>query len=455
MGSTVAGQQESKRKLIHRSRVTNAPPVWEMMPAHLPFDPVAALGKLIYEDDNLSINGNQSCSSCHFRKAGFADPENTAAPDLFPVSRGSITTLFGGRNAPTAAYASFSPRLHWDGELFIGGMFWDGRATGQDVSGTSLPGAPTTGDPLADQAKGPFLNPVEMALMDKEQVIDFILGAPYGRLFLNLYGPQIYSGGVLDYGMAYNKIAEAIAAFERSSLVNKFNSKFDRFVREQGGDVGTFGVTVEADGFRRFTGLPAGFRSKVFTRDEAEGLALFNADSEVQLGRGQAAGGMCYLCHLTSRHYPEAYSENNVQPPNPFSSDGSYAPVLTDFSYDNLGIPLNPQIAILAGPQAVDLGLGARIDELLGVLADADPLAEIGKFKVPSLRNVADTPPYGHNGFFPDLLSIVHFYNARDVESFPDPEVPDTVNVDELGNLGLSHDQEMKLVKFMETLSDR
>jgi len=81
---------------------------------------------------------------------------------------------------------------------------------------------------------------------------------------------------------------------------------------------------------------------------------------------------------------------------------------------------------------------------------------------VSTLRNIADTAPYGHNGFFPDLHSIVHFYNTRDVVGgdfdpsvFPASEVPETVNFDELGNLGLSFEQEVKLVKFMGTLSDR
>jgi cytochrome c peroxidase len=65
-------------------------------------------------------------------------------------------------------------------------------------------------------------------------------------------------------------------------------------------------------------------------------------------------------------------------------------------------------------------------------------------------------------GFFPDLHSIVHFYNTRDVvggdfdpANFPGAEVPDTVNHDELGRLGLSFEQEVKLVKVMKTLSDQ
>ena len=88
------------------------------------------LGQKLYSDRNLSLFGNQSCRTCHHQAAKFADPENRKDPVEFPVSDGSDDELFGGRNAPSAAYAMFSPNLHWDEELFIGGMFWDGRASG-------------------------------------------------------------------------------------------------------------------------------------------------------------------------------------------------------------------------------------------------------------------------------------------------------------------------------------
>ncbi len=217
---------------------------------------------------------------------------------------------------------------------------------------------------------------------------------------------------------------------------------------------------MEGD-FRKYVGPPAQFKSKYLTYDEADGLALFNADSEVQLsGTGSNVGGMCYLCHLTERHDPE-YGENSTQGPNPRTSDGTYPPMLTDFTYDNLGIPVNPRIAVLSGPQEIDLGLGAasRADELTTLYSGANLDEEAGKFRVSTLRNIAETPPYGHNGFFPTLYSIVHFYNTRDNtwpgESFSPPEYPATMNSSELGNLGLSFDQETKIVQFLKTLTDK
>ena len=83
-----------------------------------------------------------------------------------------------------------------------------------------------------------------------------------------------------------------------------------------------------------------------------------------------------------------------------------------------------------------------------------------GKHKVPTLRNVAKAPSdkfikaYMHNGVFKSLEEVVHFYNTRDVEDRPDPEVGINVNDTELGNLGLTAAEEAAIVAFMKTLSD-
>ena len=162
---------------------------------------------------------------------------------------------------------------------------------------------------------------------------------------------------------------------------------------------------------------------------------------------------MCYLCHLTTNHVVAAVDPNN---PANGPAPGTYNPILTDFTFDNLGIPVNPRIAELAGPQTTDLGLGGQAAQLAAVCPLCNPSEEEGKFKVSSLRNLSRTAPYGHNGFFATIYDIVHFYNTRDVPGagWPAPEVPATVNTDELGNLGLTLAQEQKLVKFLETLND-
>ena len=168
------------------------------------------------------------------------------------------------------------------------------------------------------------------------------------------------------------------------------------------------------------TGAFAKFNSKFdavmagvefFTPSEARGLTLFN-------GKAQ-----CSLCHPS--------------------------PLFTDFTYDNLGIPKSEHPLLI--DNSTDFGLGAVLN---------DPL-EDGKFKVSTLRNIALTPPYGHNGFFVTLKDIVHFYNTRDVSGafggvdWPEAEVTDNVNIVELGNLGLEDQEENDLVAFLKTLSDR
>lgn len=365
------------------------------------------LGGLIYRDTNLSSGSNQSCMTCHHPSAGFADPENRRDPVNFPVSEGSLPGVYGGRNAPSAAYAGFSPILAKDGDVWKGGMFWDGRATGERL-----------GDPLAEQALGPFVNEREMNL-NEASVVQIVAAAPYSSLFLQVYPGTDFN----NIQETYDNIGKAIAAFERSSAVTRFTSKFDRFwraCRNAGVDASTIGVTTP------LSAIPKSALGILTTR-QLQGLALFNG----------AAG--CAACHTTTAHT---------------ANGKTYPPLFTDYTYDNLGLPTNATLYWLfnlssppdhmASPP--DLGLG-------GFLNDA---TENGKFKVPTLRNVAKSPPYGHNGYFPTLLQVVHFYNTRDVASagWPLPEYPLTMNVSELGNLGLTADQEWSLVVFMQSLND-
>ena len=168
--------------------------------------------------------------------------------------------------------------------------------------------------------------------------------------------------------------------------------------------------------------------------------------------------GKCALCHISQ--------------PSMAPDGGDMPPLFTDFTYDNLGIPRNPVIDRLLSNPPADLGLG-------GVLGDAN---QNGKFKVMPLRNIELTAPFGHNGFFPTLESIVRFYNTRDVfaceliggdavtpaeladgmlpdgsngKCWPAAEVVDNVNPEELGDLGLTPGQERKIVAFLKTLTDR
>lgn len=331
------------------------------------------VGKELFFDTNLSEPAGQSCASCHSSEVAFTDPD----ADL-PVSRGANSVLFGNRNTPTAAYAAFAPAFHYDEAegLYVGGQFLDGRAA-----------------TLEEQAKAPFLNPIEMANADKRSVVEKVRAASYAPQFRAVFGPDIFD----DTETAYDKIAEAIADFERSRVFAPFTSKYDYSLAGR--------VRLSAQ--------------------EQRGLAVFEAKDK----------GNCAACH----------------PDRP--SDDGQPPLFTDFTYDNLGVPANPANPFYAMPVAFNPDGAAFVDIGLGkITADR---AQNGKFKVPTLRNIAITAPYMHNGVFRTLREVIEFYNARDVtDRFSPPEVAENMNTEELGNLGLSEQEMDDLLAFLGTLTD-
>ncbi len=361
--------------------------------------PLEQLGKNLFFDKNLSTPPGQSCAVCHAPETGFTGPDSAinAGQAIYP---GAVHTRAGNRKPPTAAYGGDSPVLYFDEEeeLWIGGMFWDGRATGW-----------TLGDPLAEQALGPFLNNLEQNMPGAKQVVLKVSKSSYAALFEQVWGPGSLSyKSKADVAAAYEKIGRSIAAYERSAEVNPFTSKYDYYLKGQ----------VE------------------LTAQELRGLQLFE---------GKA---MCSACHLSQ---PGEHGE---------------PPLFTDFTYDNLGIPKNPLNPFYHSPPSTNPDKANWVDPgLAGFLASAGYpeevwMPELGKHKVPTLRNVDKRPhpgfvkSYGHNGFFKSLEEITHFYNTRDVAPWPPPEVPDNVNSDELGDLGLTAEEEADLVAFMKTLTD-
>ena len=384
------------------------------------------LGKAIFFDNNLSINNNQSCAACHAPEAGWTGPD-VLINATGAVYEGSILGRFGDRKPPSSAYATQSPILHVDKKgLFVGGNFWDGRATGERL-----------GNPAADQAQGPFLNPAEQALPDSACVVYRVCMASYPVSFASVWGAEACEitwpkdvettcaaeGNMVSLSevdraksdTAYDNIALSIAAFEASPDSNAFTSKFD-YSRK-----GKAQLTLQ----------------------ERRGFALFQ-------GKGK-----CAKCHI---------------------STGQKA-LFTDYTFDNLGIPKNPENPVyVTNPTFIDLGLGG----FLKTRPDYAGFAEEnkGKHKVPTLRNVdkwdstlgEKVKTYGYNGYFKRLEGIVNFYNTRDVKStcpgdyteaqalaakcWPAPEVAQNVNTDELGKLGLTSEEEAAIVAFMKALSD-
>lgn len=379
------------------------------------------LGKSIFTDKNLSAFKNQSCMTCHHPSAKYADPVNLKNPAETPVSLGSDGISYGGRNAPTAAYAGFSPIFTETSGVYHGGLFWDGRATGSEL-----------GSPLAEQAKGPFLNPLEMALPDSAAAVTVVANSSYASIFEIIFPETNFSDkspeNVTDI---YNNMARAIASFEKSSQIEKFSSTFDDFwaaCQTANIDTASIGKTVS------ISDAPQG----ILTATQLRGLALFN-------GKGQCA--QCHSSGATTSETGEIVS-----------------PLFTEFTYKNIGIPVNPRIAELKNSiQPIDYGLGARSD-----IASKDPViapdgiggsvtvsySQAGKFKIPTLRNAAKTAPYAHNGYFADLKSMVHFINTRNDGTWIQPEVNMNIDSASTGSLGLTDSEEKAIVAFLNALTD-
>jgi cytochrome c peroxidase len=380
--------------------------------------PVEELGKKLFFDENLSSPAGQECAVCHGPSVGFTGPDEHANK-AGGVYEGAVKGRFGNRKPPASAYAGGSPKLHLDaaGE-FVGGMFWDGRATGDVL-----------GDPLAEQAMGPFLNPLEQNMPDAKSLVRAVKRSDYAGLFEKVFGPGSLDADK-DPAAAYADIGRAIAAYERSAEVNTFSSKFDDFWRAataKGLDIASIGAPNRKD-----------FRDLGLTERELGGLVLFNSK------------GMCANCHV-------------------LASTGGKPPVFADYKYDNLGIPRNPENPFYGQDKAfnpdgkdwLDKGLGGYLESVDKYKTYA--AANYGKHRTPTLRNVdkRSSPgflkAYMHNGAFKTLKDVVHFYNTRDVAGagWPAPEVAANVNNKEMGNLGLTGDEEAAIVDFMKTLTDR
>jgi cytochrome c peroxidase len=392
--------------------------------------PMEQLGKMLFFD-KISEPKSMSCADCHAPSTGFTGPIPGINLDG-AVYRGAVPMRFGNRKPPAASYATFSPIFHFDsGEgLFIGGNFWDGRATGEVL-----------GNPAADQALGPFLNPVEQNNASKQAVLEIVAASKYAGLWEEVWGEPVEYDTPENVGKNYDRIGLAIAAYEASEEVNQFSSKFDMFWYNSK----TAGIDVSAINmmnWQDYTGLG-------LSDEETEGLALFNDEGK----------GMCALCHVLDP-VMDGYGEE-------------WPPVFTDFSFDNLGVPRNPDNPFYemdevylddgtpinpAGDAWIDPGLGGFLEtrpEWQAMAAE-----NYGKHKVPTLRNVDKRPgrafpkAYMHNGVFKSLEEVVHFYNTRDIEEWPPPEVTENVNTDELGDLGLTLEEERLIVALMRTLSD-
>ena len=435
---------------------------------------VQTLGKLLLFDKQLSVNRNEACTFCHMPYVDFTGPISllNMTTVAYPGSVRDATadpahTRYGHRKPQSYTYSPYYPVLQYSQTQadFYGGNFWDLRATGVYLQ-----------NPAAEQAQDPPIDPNEMGLPDTACVVRRMSQSPYRSFFETVWGQQSFtitwpadvdqvcgrpgppSGGdplpvhltQVDRGRSnstYDQFALAIAAYEAAPDISPFSSKFDYAL--------------------------ANPDQQVLTPDEKVGWDLF---------RGKAK---CNTCHLDGTESRAGNNSGKIAP----RDVGNKAPVFTDFTSSNLGIPRNASIPYFnenkpgeygytpnaAGSAFVDKGVGDFLrNPLLNPNSNWMRLAPKfdGKFQVSTLRNVDKRPrpdfvkAYMHNGYFKSLKEVVHFYNTRDTlrrcqqgdpgektTCWPSPEIPQNMNRT-IGNLGLTNVQEDQLVEFLKALTD-
>jgi cytochrome c peroxidase len=455
------------------------------------YQAVQVLGKLLNFDLNMSPFRNRACSFCHMPYAAFSGPIPSVNLTMVAYP-GSEIFRAGKRSAQRYTYSPRFPVLQFNEEqqLFFGGNFWDARATGFLLQ-----------SPDSEQAQHPPVDTQEHAFPDTACVALRLSQAPYRPLFEAVWGAGSLAinfpfnsesicatpGGNFPTATpiplspadrtkaneAYNHWGQSISFYEASPRISAFSSKFDAFL------AGNYTLTA----------------------DEQAGYDLF---------RGKAG---CNTCHLDGRGSTQTGGTgSNGNPSTTTGTDTSgnadVTPLFTCFGYANLGLPLNPRVALFyqttpdpfgftpnpLGFGYRDLGLGTFLRSGFGSATNPNsqwtqlaPTVD-GQMQVMSIRNVGFVPPqcptteapgpyfqkeFFHNGYAKSLKQVVHFYNTRDVFPFPvtsgncppgttekvncwpTPEVPNPQVIDmTVGNLALTDQEENLIVTFLQTLTD-
>jgi cytochrome c peroxidase len=275
------------------------------------------LGRRLYFDKGLSVDGTISCASCHIPEKGFADPNQ------FSIGVGGQK---GTRQAPTVI-----------NRVFSAAQFWDGRAAS-----------------LEEQAIGPVQNPVEMGMPNMQIVLDKLKADPS---YVAMFEAAFPSEGITESG-----VGKAIAAFERTVMSG--NSPYDRFAA---GD-----KTAMSESAQR-------------------GLQIFRDENK----------GNCETCHVSFN--------------------------FTDENYNNIGV----------GMDAKNPDMGRYLVTKLE--------GHQGAFKTPTLREIAATAPYMHDGSQKTLEEVVEFYDiGGHANKWLSPKMKP---------LKLTDQEQHDLVEFLKALS--
>ncbi|WP_416051723.1 cytochrome-c peroxidase [Cupriavidus basilensis] len=303
---------------------------------------LAALGKRIFFDARLSEPRGMSCAGCH-------DPARAFAPTLSPASlagphvpQGSRPGRFSLRNAPSLLYVRYIPRRHFyqdDDAPYaspFGGLFADGRA-----------------DTLAEQARGPLLDPNEMNNGTPASLLRKVKGTELAPALAARFGPAVQT----DPEQMLLALGKALEAYLQSDEMAPFSSRFDDYLRH------------------RTPLAPA----------QARGLALFKNPDK----------GNCMTCHTLSD-----------------TASRPERSLFTDFGYDAIAVPRNRALAANRDPKRFDNGLCDTARRLRW----PEPEQWCGYIRTPGLRNVAVRQSFMHNGVFTTLRDAVAFYNTRSTD---------------------------------------
>jgi cytochrome c peroxidase len=445
-----------------------------------PFHQVETLGQLEIFDPNLAVNNNVACSYCHDPAAGYGNGASILSVFTGGANPGSVPITVHGaypdnriakRNPQSYVYSPYFPPLQYNitqGD-FYGGNFWDARATGYRLQNSS-----------AEQGQDPPVDPEEMANPDTACIVwklslsqyKFFFEQVWGTGSLDITWPSDVATvcstpkGAATFGsnttplnlspsdrtranQAFDEFGQAIASYEISSTVSPFTSKFDAHLANS-------------------TATP-------LTPQEERGYDLFH-------GKAQ-----CNTCHGDGR--------SNMAKGTDTGAATNVAPMFTDFTYNNIGLPRNVILPWYSedtpdqtdftgnplGPGFTDEGVGLFLDGYYGAPPNLTwgqflPFFE-GKFQTSTVRNVGKVPypgfvkAYMHNGYLLSLKEVVHFYNTRDVYAqpvlsgncppgtvekvtcWPMPEDPNNENMT-IGKLRLTDAEEDDLVAFLQTLTD-
>jgi len=320
-------------------------PAWAPRPLVPADNPMSAarvdLGRVLFYDKRLSVNGGFSCASCHQQARAFTDG--------LPVAVGA-TGEKHPRNSMSLTNAAYNPVLTWADPL-------------QHA--------------LETQALTPMFGtkPVEMGLAGREAALTRLLARDprYARLFKAAFPDDAVPGTLTN-------LTRALAAFERTLL--SFDSPYDRY--RYGGDPAAISATAK------------------------RGEALFFSERM-----------KCFHCHGGINFTDTVAHERIEQPEVVFHNTGLY----------NLD------------------GRGAYPAENTGLYAVTGKPADMGKFRAPTLRNVAVTAPYMHDGSIATLSEVLDHYAKGGRAVNP-------LRSDFIQGFAMSTDEKAELIAFLQSLTD-